>query len=216
MKLNRKSKIAVASVAVLAVAGGGAAVAASQNGSPSQESQAVIDAAAKELGIPSSKLSDALKKALDDRVDAAVAAGRITKAEGDAIKQRIAASDFPLLGGVHHGFGHDGYGRLETAATYIGITEAQLHNELEGGKSLAQVAKDHNKSVTGLVDALYADSKQKLDSAVSAGKLTKDQATAMLNGLKDRITSMVDETEADEPHFSRPGAGFRHFDGPPA
>jgi hypothetical protein len=215
MKLNRKAKIAVGAAAVLAAAGGGAAVAASQTGS-SEESQAVIDDAANQLGIPSSKLSDALKKALGDRVDAAVAAGRITKAEGDALKQRITSSGFPLLGGLRHGFGHAGFGRLEAAAAFIGITEAQLRTELEGGKSLAQVAKDHNKSTAGLVDALYADAKQKLDDAVSAGRLTKAQETERLSGLKARITSMVNSTGIGESRFSRPGFRLRHSDGPPA
>ncbi len=217
MKLNRKAKIAVGAAAILAAAGGGVAVAASQAGSPSDESKAVIDDAAKQLGIPSSKLSDALKTALRDRVDAAVAAGRITKAEGDALKQRITSDDFPLLGGLHPGFGHGFFGRLEAAAGYIGITETQLRTELEGGKSLAQVAKDHKKSVDGLVNALFADAKGKLDDAVSAGRLTKAQETEMLGVLKDRITNMVNQTGGmDQPHFRRFGQGFRHFDGPPA
>ena len=47
MKLNRKAKIMVGAAALLAAAGGGVSVAASQNGSPSEESQAVIDDAAK-------------------------------------------------------------------------------------------------------------------------------------------------------------------------
>ncbi len=217
MKLNRKAKIAVGAAAVLAAAGGGVAVAASQAGSSSEESKAVIDDAAKQLGISSSKLSDALKTALSDRVDAAVAAGRITKAEGDALKQRITSDDFPLLGGLHRGFGHGPFGRLEAAAGYIGITETQLRTELEGGKTLAQVAKDHGKSVDGLVNALFADAKAKLDDAVSAGRLTKAQETEMLGGLKDRITNMVNQAGgANEPHFRGSGPGFRHFDGPPA
>jgi hypothetical protein len=217
MTLNRKAKIAIGAAAVLAAAGGGVAVAASQDSSPTAESKAVLDDAAKQLGVPSSKLSDALKNALSDRVDAAVAAGRITKAEGDALKQRITANDFPLFGGLRHGFGHFGFGRLEAAAGYIGITEAQLRTELEGGKSLAQVTKDHNKSVGGLVDALFADAKQKLDDAVSEGRLTKAQETEMLGVLKDRLTNMINQTGGtDEPHFRRSGLGFRHFDGPPA
>ena len=110
MKLNRKTKIVVGAAALLSAAGAGAAVAASKDSSPSSESKAVIDDAAKQLGISSSKLSDALKKALNDRLDAAVAAGRITKAEGDALKQRIASSDFPLVGGLRRGFGHFGFG----------------------------------------------------------------------------------------------------------
>ena len=217
MKLNRKAKIAVGAVAVLAAAGGGVAVAASQAGSPSEESKAVIDDAAKQLGISPSKLIDALKTALSDRVDTAVAAGRITKAEGDALKQRITSDDFPLLGGLHRGFGHGLFGRLEAAAGYLGLTETQLRTELEGGKSLAQVAKDQNKSVDGLVNALFVDAKGKLDAAVSAGRLTNAQETEMLGVLKDRITNMVNRTGGtDEPHFHGWGLGFRHFDGPSA
>lgn len=218
MKLNRKAKILVGVAALLSAMGAGAAVAASQESSPSAESKAVIDDAAKKLGIPSSKLSDALKQALSDRVDAAVAAGRITKAEGDALKARIKSNGFPLFGGPHHGFGHFGFiGRLESAAAYIGITEAQLRTELESGKSLAQIAKAHGKPVDGLIDALVAAAKDKLDDAVSAGRLTKAQETEMLSALKDRITSAVNNTDGSgEPHFRRPGVGLRHFDGPAA
>ena len=218
MKLNRRTKFVVGAAALLSVAGAGAAVAASQDSSPSSESKAVIDDAAKQLGIPSSKLSDALKTALSDRVDAAVAAGRITKAEGDAAKARIQSKDFPLFGGLRHDFGHVGFiGRLETAAGYIGITEAQLRAELEGGKSLAQVARDHGKSVDGLIATLVAEAKKKLDDAVAAGRLTKAQEAEMLSVLKDRITSIANSTGLDEPHFRRPpSSGFRDFGGPPA
>ena len=218
MKLNRKTKIVVGAISLLAAAGAGAAVASSQDSSPSSESKAVIDDAAKQLGIPSSKLSDALKQALSDRVDTAVAAGRITKAEGDAIKQRIASEAFPLLGGLHPGFGHhEFFGRLETAAGYIGITEAQLRTELESGKSLAQVATAHGKSVDGLIDALVAAAKDKLDTAVSAGRLTEAQETEMLGALKDRITSAVNKTGGlGESRLRRPDFGFRHFDAPTA
>ena len=218
MKLNRKTKIVLGAAALLSALGAGAAVAASQDTSPSSESKAVIDDAAKQLGISSSKLSDALKNALSDRVDAAVAAGRVTKAEGDALKARIQSNDFPIFGGHRGGPGrHEFLGRLDSAAAYIGITEAQLRIELESGKNLAQVAKAHGKSVDGLIDALVAAAKNKLDDAVSAGRLTKDQETQMLNVLKDRITSAVNNTHGlGEPHFGRPGVGFRHFDGPAA
>jgi uncharacterized protein YidB (DUF937 family) len=217
MTLNRKNKLIIGGAALLAAAGGGVAVAASGNNSPSAESKAVIDDAAKQLGIPSGKLSSALKKALDDRVDAAVAAGRITKAEGDAIKQRIAADDFPLVGGgFHRGGGFRHFGGLDAAAAYIGISEDQLHTALEGGKTLAQVAKDHGKTADGLVSALYADAKAKLDEAVSAGRLTKTRETDILSSLKDRIAAMVNSIEQDGRRFRSPRLGFRQFDGPPS
>jgi hypothetical protein len=224
MHLQRRHKVAVGAVAVLAAAGGGAAIAAgSQGTSPSEESKAVIDDAAKQLGISPDKLSGALKKALSDRVDAAVAAGRLTQAQGSALKQRIQSSDFPLFdGGFHHGFGlfHAG---LDAAASYLGVTAAELRTQLEGGKTLAQVAGDRGKSVSGLIDALVADARQKLDQAVSAGRLTKAQETDLLSGIRDRVTALVNGSHPDGPDFRGPGPGgpdfgfrFRHVEGPPA
>jgi hypothetical protein len=224
MTLSRTSKYAIAAAALLIAAGGGAAaVAATQGSSPSDESKAIIDDAAGQLGISPEKLTTALKKALMDRVDAAVAAGRISKAEGDALKARIQADDFPIIGGPHRGFGfgHFGFfGALDTAASYLGLTEDQLRTELESGKTLAQIAQDHGKSAAGLIDALVASAKQKLDQAVADGRLTKAQETEMLNGLKDRITNLVNSRGLGGPHFrGRPGFrdfGFRRFDGPSA
>jgi hypothetical protein len=152
--MNRKHKLIFGAAALLAAAGGGVAIAASDS-TPSQESQAVIDDAAKKLGISSSKLSDALKQALIDRVDAAVAAGRITKSEADALKQRINADDFPLFPGPGRGFEQHGFfGKLDAAADYLGLTEAQLQKQRLAGKTLTQIAQAQKKSVSGLASAL--------------------------------------------------------------
>jgi AraC-like DNA-binding protein len=210
MKRNRK--IVFGAAALLAAVGGGVAVAASDS-SPAEENQAIINDAAQQLGISPSKLSDALKKALGDRIDAAVAAGRITKTEADALKQRLNSGDVPLFfGGPHRGFGHPGFHGLDAAASYLGLTEEQLRTELEGGKTLAQVAQAHNKSVDGLVDALVADAKKHLDAAVAAGRLTQAQADEVLNGLRDRIATGVNSRRPPEGH---PPEGFRRFARPP-
>jgi hypothetical protein len=205
--MKNKRTLIFGAAALLAVAGGGAAVAVAGS-SNSEDSKAILDDAAKQLGIPSSKLSDALKQALANRVDAAVAAGRLTKAQGDALKQRINSGDFPLFEGVHQrGFGHHGFiGKLEAAATYLGLTEDQLHTQLENGKTLAQIAQDQGKSASGLVDALVGEAKKHLDAAVAAGRLTKAQATEMLDGLRTRITSLVNSKGLD----GGPPFGFRH------
>ena len=199
-----KRKILVAGAAALAVAGGGAAIAASKSGSPQEESKAVVDDAAKQLGITPAKLSSALKQALENRVDAAVADGRLTKEQGDALKARIEAEDYPMLGGF--GFGHHGgpgirgFGHLDAAAAYLGMTETELATELAGGKTLADVAKAKGKSVDGLVSALVADEKQELDAAVAAGRITRAQADEMLANAKQRFTDMANGTLPDRGH----------------
>lgn len=213
MKRNRK--LVFGAGAMLAAAGGGAALAAS-NSSPAQENQAIVDDAAQQLGIPSSKLSDALKKALTDRVDAAVAAGRLTKPEGDALKQRIASGDYPLFAGPHRRFGAGPFGGLDAAESYLGVTEDQLRTELEAGKTLAQVAQAHGKSVAGLVDALVADAKKRLDASVAAGRLTQKQANEMLGRLRDRITARVNSAAPDGDRFRGQRGDFGPFGRPAA
>jgi hypothetical protein len=215
MTSRLRPRVIAGAVAGLAVAGGGAAYAATQLGSPRQENQAVLNDAANQLGVTPTALSAALKKALENRVDAAVAAGRITKAQGDEIKQRIESGDFPIFGapglgfGFHHAFGMVGRG-LDAAAEYLGLTDDQLRAQLENGKSLADVAKAQDKSVDGLIDALVADAKTKLDAAVKDGRITQSQEDSMLSELKSHITDFVNGTPPPRPAF-----GFRHFDGGP-
>jgi len=213
---NVKRKMAAGAVALLAVAGGGAAIAATQF-SPKQESQAVLNDAASQLGVTPTELSAALKSALVKRIDAAVAAGRITKAQGDEMKQRVESGDFPLFGfGPGPGMfeHHEIFGGLDAAATYLGLTEDELRSELDNGKSLADVAKAHGKTVDGLVQALVTDAKQHLDEAVADGHLTKAEEAQMLSRLEQGIRDMVNGVRPEG--VPGPGFRFRHdFDGPP-
>ena len=86
---------AAAGAAVLLVAGLGAAgaVAASRILSPSDETKAVIDDAAARLGVQPKELSDALKQALRNRVDAAVDAGALTSEQARRLKAQIDAGE---------------------------------------------------------------------------------------------------------------------------
>ena len=220
-----RRKVIDIGAAALAAAAAGGAFAASRSGSPQQQSQAVIDDAAAQLGIAPAKLSDALKKALENRVDAAVAAGTITKAQGDELKARIGSGEFPLITGGfgHHGIGGHGLGHLSAAAAYLGLSESELQTQLASGKTLADVAKAKGKSVDGLVSALLADEKKELDAAVAAGRLTQGQADQLLANATQRITDMVNGTmpgpgDHGGPmhgwHGGMPGMG--RFDGPPS
>jgi hypothetical protein len=202
----RPSRLVVLVAVVGVAAGGGGAIAATKVLSPDQERQAFLNDAAEELGVEPSELGTALKNAFKKRVDAAVEAGRLSKAQGDRLKERIDRGDVPLfLGpGLGRGFGsgpplrfrHHGrpglfHSGLDAAASYLGLTRAKLHAELAAGKTLAQVAKQQGKSVDGLVDALLADHAKRLDAAVEAGRLTKAERDRVVADLKARFTDMA-------------------------
>jgi hypothetical protein len=219
-----RRKVIAGAAAALAVGGAGAGVAATKLAdSRSAESQAIVNDAAKSLGVEPSKLEAALEKAFEDRIDAAVADGRLTKAQGEELKKRIEAGDFPLFGppafGPRFGMVHPFFHGLDAAAEYLGLTEEQLENRLESGKTLAQIAKAEDKSVDGLKAAMLKDAKTKLDALVKAGKVTKADEQKVLQDLEQRIDDLVNgQLRLKFREHRRFGFGFRHDfdrDGPP-
>src|SRR5215210_2574877 len=220
MNAMRNWKLGAAAVAGAAVVGAGGAVAATKLISPGERSQAVVSDAAKQLGVEPAKLSAALKKALENQIDADVAAGRMTKEHGEEMKQRIEAGDYPLFGRGGPGLGRPGFGGFgrhvpfgpapvfagfDAAASYLGLTEEQLRTEVAGGKSLAELAEDKGKSVDGLVEALVADAKTKIAAAVAAGRMTRADADRLTAHLKEHLTDFVNSVPRSGP---RPGFGF--------
>jgi hypothetical protein len=96
--LKRRFAAAAAGVALLAGAGGAYAV--SKSGGSGTGRDAFLNDVAKRLNVTPDKLKAALDGALKDRLDAAVAAGRLTPAQADEIERRAQAEGgVPLLGG---------------------------------------------------------------------------------------------------------------------
>ncbi len=89
---------------------------------------------------------------------------------------------------------------LDAAAKYLGLSEAELHAQLESGKSLADVAKARNKPVDGLKAAIEAAVKSDLDKAVGDKRLTRAQADEILSELHDHLDEIV----------NRKHQGWRH------
>jgi hypothetical protein len=94
-------------------------------------------------------------------------------------------------------------GPIAAAAKYLGLTEAQLRNQLMAGKSLAQIAQAQHKSVSGLQSAIQAAVKARLDKAVSAGFLTKAQEQRILNKMIPAIINRKIEKPGFGPRFRK-------------
>jgi hypothetical protein len=196
-----KRLIAVGAAALAVAGGAGAAVAATGGGSSPND---FLDSVARHLGISRDKLDDATKAAAIEQVDAQLKAGQITKEQADEFKKRIEAGDMPLLGrGFGFGGGPGGPGgpgpllkagigdSLAAAAKYLGLSESDLRDQLNDGKSLADVAKAQNKDLDGLEQAILAAAKSDLDKAVTDKNLTQSQADDIYARLKNGIDDMV-------------------------
>jgi hypothetical protein len=236
--MTRRTKLTfwagAAAIAVLVVGLGAAgAIAASQVLSPREETKAVVDDAASQLGVKPEALSEALKQALKNRVDAAEEAGRLTEAQAKELKARIDSDEFPLLfgpGGGHpgtgfrHGHEHvEHFEVLTAAASFLGMTEVELRDALQD-KTLAEIAKEKGKSVSALVAALVAAQEKRIGAAVADGRLTQSQASELKAHLEDRTKDLVNGELRDfrDGRHSEfwPGSGSPRappvFGGPPA
>ena len=195
--MRRHIALAAALVAVAALAFGAGSAAAA-------DTPSLGDAVAARLGITSDQLRAAFKAELNARIDAAVAAGRLTPEQGTKLKERVAnAKGLGIV--VRRAFAERHKGlvgrivqvhRLGAVAKYLGMTPKELRTARQSGRSLAQIAASKGKSVDGLVAAVVAPAEARAAKAVSNGKLTRQRADELIARLTERVQALVERVPA--------------------
>ena len=147
---------------------------------------------AAEKNVSVAAIKTAVVNAVKPGLDRAVQGGQLTQADENSIIQGIQNDDFSK---PFDQFGFDdsnaGLARQVLAQVFkateakLGITEAQLNDQLTQGKSLADMAQSKNVSVADLKTAIVNGVKAALDQAVQAGKVTQDFANAALAGIQN-------------------------------
>ncbi|HEU4978240.1 MAG TPA: hypothetical protein VFT42_05055 [Solirubrobacteraceae bacterium] len=150
-KLKRRVAIAAAGLAV--VGGAGGAYAAGGGASAKPQRQAFLNDVAQRLHVSPQQLEAAIRGARRDH------------------PRRPGARGFARpFGGHMHGLRARGPLRaiFGAAAKYLGLTNAQLRDQLRAGKSLADVAGAQGKSVDGLKQAIRSAVDAQLDARLDA------------------------------------------------
>lgn len=126
----------------------------------------------------------------------------LTQAQADKVASTLDGQ-LPLGGGMggRGGMGSrsGGMGMTQShdaAAKALGLTSDELYTAVQGGKTLADVAKDQKVSVDSLVKAMVADAEADLAAAVKAGTMTQAQADTLKSSLAERITDQVNGVRA--------------------
>jgi hypothetical protein len=157
---------------------------------------------AKHLGVEESALGPAAKAAAIDAIDAAVAAGDLTAAVADKMKERVNAAEadgcawlgrWAKRAKARVGWVKDG---AEAAATALGMTVKELRTEFRAGNDLKEVAAakgvDYATVSAAIVKAVKAD----LDAAVAAGTIKQERADRILARLETRLANGWTRTAA--------------------
>ncbi|MCC6238020.1 MAG: hypothetical protein IT299_10650 [Dehalococcoidia bacterium] len=221
-----KTRLAVAGGAAVAIAATAAGVAYAQTPTETtrqQRAEEQLNRFAQNLGVDATRVKEAIKQTALQHIDEALAAGNLTAEQAQQAKDAINSGEFPGMGGFGFGGfkggrgdgghgGPGGFGGLggvmkqgsEALATFLGVSADTLRTELQG-KSLADVATAHGKSADQLKAFLTSEAEKKAQEAVTAGKLTQDQATKMLDAMKANLDEMITRVHSTD---ASGGRGF--------
>jgi hypothetical protein len=78
-----------------------------------------------------------------------------------------------------------------SAASYIGISTLLLRSELEAGKTLAQIASEHNRPEAGLIAVLVKAKTRAFESELQAGAISRRRETALLAKLQTHVHKLI-------------------------
>ncbi len=125
--------------------------------------------------------------------------GTITQAQADAVISALEAAR------PADGRGHDGHGGpgLDAAASALGISADELHQSLDSGSTIADIAQSKGVDVQTVIDTMVADLQTHLNAEVASGEHTQAEADQKLADATARITAMVN---GQAPAGGPPGA----------
>jgi polyhydroxyalkanoate synthesis regulator phasin len=145
-----------------------------------------------------SGLEDVIYADAKSNLDQAVAAGKLTASQEQTMLADLKSHLDDIVNNTGppdgKGAGVRTFGPAAAVASYLGLSETELRTQIESGKSLAQIATTQGKSAEGLKAAILAEAKSQLDEAAAAGKITAEQAKAMLAELTSHIDDLVNRT----------------------
>lgn len=131
-------------------------------------------------------------------------------APGDAQSAPSTAPDKKGFGfkghGKHEGFGFQG-NLVQETATLLGVEASSIKEGLQQGKTLAQIAQDKGLSEEDYLQKLTDAATQKIDAALSSGKITQEQADKHKSTLSDHLKQAIENTKPTD--FKGPKGGER-------
>jgi polyhydroxyalkanoate synthesis regulator phasin len=215
--MKRSTTVAALGLAaVLGITGAGVAVAGVAG--PADPTSAV------------SSVADDVAQRIEDALSGLVDDGTITQEQASEVARTLAESrdrgrhggpgggmGRPGMGGpgMGEGFGHGGQaghvGHLDLSVLtdVLGLTEDELRSALrDDGTTLADVAEQQGVAVDDVVAALRAAAEERVEQAVTDGRITREHADEIIAELPERIADAMDR--------EWPGGRGRHAAGEPS
>lgn len=95
------------------------------------------------------------------------------------------------MGGMRGQMGGPQQSLVAIAAQQLGINQADLITQLQGGKTIAQVASEKNVALDTIVNAFVTTRQARMAQAVATGRMTQAQVDAMLTTMRANVTAQL-------------------------
>lgn len=155
------------------------------------------------LGVDEAKLNSAFTGAVNSTADQAVRDGLVTQAEADKVKGMAQSEGFRGL--VTNGFASgedrapgnpgDEYANPKMALMQtmnsIGVSADDMQRGFQAGKSLVDLAREHNVDAATLKNKILQNYRSQLDTAVHNGKLTQAQADERYDAFAGQVDDII-------------------------
>ena len=189
MRINRTAVAALTGAAAVLVGGGTALAGQAADDNRVARCEERLAKIAEKRGVSVAELKANLQARLTARIDTAVQAGRITAERAAELKAKIAEG---ALCKKHRAARATlaKRGMLKAAADFLGLTRAELREEL-AGTSLGALAVADGKTAADLKAAMLAPAKARLARAVEAGRITQAKADEALAKRTERVDKLV-------------------------
>ncbi|ACX63072.1 hypothetical protein MHI43_03915 [Paenibacillus sp. FSL H8-0457] len=115
----------------------------------------------------------------------------------------------------HKAGGPRGGSIVKETAEILGLTEADIRTALEAGSTFAEIAEGKGMAQSAFVQKLIELETVKIEELLSEGGITETQAAEWNEGLSDRLTQIVESSDAGlGKGHGKGGRGFGKFGNP--
>jgi len=136
--------------------------------------------------------------AVTTRVQDAVAAGNMTQEQADTILASLEENVTSALNGEFVP-GQGPIGRalrgaqilIDAAAEATGLDQQEILTQLRAGSTLADIITANGGDVDAVVAAAVASATEQINTAVSEGRITQEDADTRIASLEDNFTAMI-------------------------
>ncbi|REE89091.1 hypothetical protein A8990_107189 [Paenibacillus taihuensis] len=155
---------------------------------------------AKEKGIELQPLIDAQTAEIVKAIQSKLGDKTLTAEEQENVKKKASMEaerifTAPLNKEDEKERGGGGY-NMQAALELIGIDKATFAEQVQGGKSFADIAKDHGVTRQQLIDALMSDVNAKLAEVQANGDATAEQVDQKKQAALKEVEDFVDHTSS--------------------